>query len=411
MSYTKVGPDKYRIFISDGTNLDGSRRRFSKTVTINLAGRDLKRFLMEAEFDFEDEVKRKDPRFQELAKGTFEGYSNWWLEYKKNHEGVLAKTLEPYTSFLNNRILKYIGGKILDKITNGDMLELMETIKNSPAKSKTGRLSVKSVKHHHTLLKAMFNDAVKLKILNESPMDNVPVKTPPIKLKDNYYNLEDVDKLMGLLSVEPIRYQLAAILAITTGFRPGELSALQWGHIDYTNMQIKIEQANSYTPAEGSVIKSTKNKHSERTVAFPRLLINLLEQHKKDEVLKKELVGENWYYGESDHEEDFVFTQKNGKIIFANTISRWFRKLILKHNLKYITLNGLRHTNATILINEGVNVVSVSHMLGHSNTSTTTNIYAHHLESVERKMADTFDDILKSGTGSGTHVSKLRIVK
>ena len=411
MSYTKVDNNKYRIFISDGTNLDGSRRRFTKTVTTDLTGRDLKRFLMEAEFEFEDEIKRKDPRFQELARGTFEEYAYWWLAYKQNHQGVLVKTIESYTSFLNNRILKYIGNKILDKITNGDMLELMETIKNSPAKSKTGKLCVKSVKHHHTLLRVMFNDAVKLKILSESPMDNVPVKSPPIKLKNNYYDLEDVKKLIDLLSTEPIRYQLATYIAITTGLRAGELSALQWKHIDYKNIQIKIEQANSYTPAEGSIIKSTKNEHSERTVAFPRLLINLFEQHKEDEILKKELIGENWYYGDSDPEDDFVFTQENGKVIFVNTISRWFRKFILKHNLKHITFHGLRHTNATILINEGVNVVSVSRMLGHSNESTTTNIYAHHLETVERKMADTFDDILKNGTGSGTHVSKLRIVK
>ncbi len=411
MSYVKVGPNKYRIFISDGTNLDGSRRRPSKTVTTDLTGRDLERFLTLAEYDFEDEVKKKDPRFRDLARGTFSEYAHWWLDYKRNHEGVLAKTLEAYTSFLNNRILKYIGNKILDKLTNGDMLELMKTIKDSPAKTKTGKLSVKSVKHHHTLLRAMFNDAIKLKILNESPMDNVPVKTPPIKLKDNYCDLEDVRRLMELLPTEPLKYQLAVNLAITTGLRPGELSALQWKHIDYKNMQIKIEQANSYTPAEGSVIKSTKNEHSERTVAFPRLLINLFEQHRKDEALKKELVGEDWYYGNSDHEEDFVFTQENGKIIFANTISRWFRKFILKHDLKYVTLRGLRHTNATILINEGVNVVSVSHMLGHSNTSTTTNIYAHHLESVERKMADTFDDILKSGSRGGSQAPKLKIVK
>jgi hypothetical protein len=67
MSITKVDKNKYRIFISDGFNLDGSRRRFSKTVTTDLKGRDLEKFLMLQKFDFEDEVKGKDPKFGKLT--------------------------------------------------------------------------------------------------------------------------------------------------------------------------------------------------------------------------------------------------------------------------------------------------------------------------------------------------------
>ncbi|HLR35066.1 MAG TPA: hypothetical protein VK071_07000, partial [Tissierellales bacterium] len=122
MSVTKVGKNKYRIFISDGTNLDGSRRRFSKTITTDLKGRDLERFLMLEEFDFEDEVKKKHPKFFKLAKGTFEAYSNWWLK----HNEVSETTGEWYERLLKTWILPYIGHKILEKLTNGDMIELME---------------------------------------------------------------------------------------------------------------------------------------------------------------------------------------------------------------------------------------------------------------------------------------------
>jgi hypothetical protein len=67
MSVTKVDKNKYRIFISDGFNLDSSRKRFSKTVTSDLKGRNLEKFLMLQKFDFEDEVKKKDPKFGKLA--------------------------------------------------------------------------------------------------------------------------------------------------------------------------------------------------------------------------------------------------------------------------------------------------------------------------------------------------------
>lgn len=398
---------KHRIYVSDGFNLDGSRRRFSKTVETDLTGRDLERFLTLQRYDFEDEIKKKDPKFNNLSRGSFEGYSIWWLYYIK----VSARTKKEYEKLLNNRINKYIGRKVLEKLTTNDMIELMKLIEESPAKTKSGKLSSTYVNHHHRLLKIMFNDAVKLKIIDESPMEHVPTAVKKTKLKGNYYDVDDVRKLLELLPHEPVKYQLLTLLALSTGARLGEITGLQWKHIDLHKKEIKIEQANTYVEREGSSIKSTKNEHSERTIAIPGNLVNLFEKHKENEILKKELLGDQWYYGENKDEDDFVFTQNNGKIIFVSTPSSWFNKFIKKHDLKKITFHGLRHTTTTILINSGINVVSISHSLGHSKTSTTTDFYAHHLQSVERKMADTFDDILESGTGSGTQETKLRVVK
>lgn len=408
MSATKVGKNKYRIFVSDGTNLDGSRRRFSKTIITDLKGRDLEKFLMLAEFDFEDEVKKKDPKFNQLAKGSFEEYSIWWLNYKE----LAPKTREEYKKLLDTRILKYIGSKTLDGLTTGDMIELMKEIKESPAKTETGKLSINSVKHYHTLLKNMFNDAVTLKIISDNPIDHVSIKSPKAKLKDNYYDPEDIKKILKLLPQEAIKYQLAVLVALSTGARLGEITALQWKHVDYKKIEIRIEQSNSYTKEKGSIIKEPKNENSKRIVAFPNFLINLFKTHEKNELLRKELLGENWYYGEDNpHGEDFIFTQNNGKVMFVDTPSRWFKKFLEKNNLKHITFHGLRHTNTTILINQGIDVVSISNNLGHSRTSTTTDFYAHHLESVKRTMANVFEDVLESGTESGTDKPNLRLIK
>lgn len=256
MSITKVDKNKYRIFISDGFNLDGSRRRFSKIITTDLKGRDLERFLMLAEFDFEDEVKKRDPKFSELARGTFEAYSNWWLEYKE----ISDTTKEWYKGMLDTWILPYIGNKILDKLTTEDMLELMKIIKSTPSKKP---MSVRSVKHYHTLLKNMFNTAVELKILNENP----------------------------ILPQEPIKYQLATLLTLSTGLRLDELSALQWKHIDKINCIVTVEQTNSYTNKESKIKDSTKNLSSTRKVSFPQSLVQLIEKHEEDEMIKKDVLG------------------------------------------------------------------------------------------------------------------------
>lgn len=406
-SIVKVDKNKYRIFVSNGFTLDGKRNRRSKTITTDLKGRDLEKFLELEKIKFEEEIKKKDPKFDKLARGTFEEYSIWWLGYKE----IAPKTKEEYRKLLNTRILRIIGDKTLEKLTTGDMIEFMELIKKSPAKTKSGKLSDKTIKHYHTLLKTMFNDAIKLKILSENPMENIPVKTPKVQLKDNYYDVEDIKKLLELLPSEPIKYQLAILIALSTGARIGEITALQWKHIDYNNMEIKIEQSNSYTKENGSIIKSTKNEYSERIVAFPNTLIDFFKVHEEYELTKKKLLGYKWFYGENDHKEDFVFTQEDGKVIFIGTIPKWFRNFIRKNNLKHITFHGLRHTNTTVLISKGINIVSISNSLGHAKTSTTTDFYAHHLESVERKMANIFDDLLQNGSESGTNEKYLRAIK
>lgn len=394
MSYTKVGENKYRIFISNGTSLDGSRRRYSTTVETDLKGRDLERFLMLAEFDFEDEIKKKNPKFQELAKGTLEVYANWWLKYKVDHEDLEATTKDFYNKMLKNRIIPFAGKQILEKLTNADMLELMQMIKTSPAKSKTGKLSAKSIKHHHTLLNVMFNDARKLKILTENPMEDITVKAPKVKVKNNFYNLEEIKQLLTLLfKYASVKHQLAVLIAMSIGNRIGELTALRWSSVDLQNMRLTMDESNAYTPEAGSHIKGTKNETSERTTAFPPVLINLFLQHRENERLKRELAGDGWL-GAEDPKDDFVFTQDNGKAIFVGSIPGWFRRFIKRHNLKHITFHGLRHTNSTVLIGKGINIVSVSHNLGHAKTSTTTDLYSHHLVSVEENMANVFEEII-----------------
>ncbi|OZV10328.1 hypothetical protein CIW83_20955 [Tissierella sp. P1] len=70
---------------------------------------------------------------------------------------------------------------------------------------------------------------------------------------------------------------------------------------------------------------------------------------------KKEWLGDKWFYGKNHkHEDDFVFTQRNGKAMYVSTPSQWSAEFSEKHDLRKITFHGLRHTNTTILISEGI---------------------------------------------------------
>lgn len=131
------------------------------------------------------------------------------------------------------------------------------------------------------------------------------------------------------------------------------------------------------------------------------------------------MLGDKWFYGKNHkHEDDFVFTQRNGKAMYVSTLSQWSTEFSEKHDLRKITFHGLRHTNTTILISEGIYIAGISKGLGHAKIYTTTDFYTHALKSNERKKADVFDDIYTKNKGekqeefeSGTRAPYLRVVK
>ncbi|CRF28561.1 phage integrase [Mycobacterium tuberculosis] len=93
-------------------------------------------------------------------------------------------------------------------------------------------------------------------------------------------------------------------------------------------------------------------------------------------------------------EHFFVFFNEEGKPFYPETPYLHFRNLLLKHKLPYITFHSLRHTSATLLLNQGVHAKIISERLGHSNIGTTMNIYGHVLRSADQEAANKFEAIL-----------------
>lgn len=395
MSYTKVDNKKYRIFISDGTNLDGSRRRFTKTVTTDLTGRDLKRFLMEAEFEFEDEIKTKSVSYNDMANNTFSNYVEWWLSYVQLTEQTKA-------SYKHNLkfIERYIGNKILSKLNKADMLELLEIIKNKKNINTGETIAPRTVRNHLNVLKSLFRDAVDLDILNNNPMDNIKYTVEEYQLKDNYYDVEEINKMIFTLDNEPVGYQFAILFTLATGVRLGELLALHESDFDYINHSVKISKALS--EVEGSrKLGSTKNKKT-RVEFYPIELNDLLDEHLENEKLKREMFLAK---------HDLIFTSMDCKFMPKRTMQDWFKRFIKRNKLKKITFHGLRHTSATILLSKGIPLKNVAERLGHSRASTTSDIYAHAIPKIDRDASNVFSSILSNGTKSGTENEKLRLVK
>lgn len=395
MSVTKVGKNKYRIFISAGFTLDGKRRRYSKTITTDLKGRDLDRFLRQAELDFEAEVLDRSVTYNEMASQSFSNYAKWWLDYIK----LTDQTKESYRYNLNF-IEKYIGHKRLSDITQGDMLELLDIIKNKKNSITGEPISERTVRNHLNILKSMFRTAVELEILKKNPVENIKYTVHDYQLQDNYYDIDDINKMIFALDEEPIQYQFAILLTLSTGLRLGELIALTEDDFNREEHYVKITKAISETRGERKV-SLTKTKKN-RIEYYPEELNVLLDKHVEIIKLKKEQLGVD---------NDLIFIGKNGGFIAKRTIQDWFQRFIKRHNLKRITFHGLRHTSATILLASGIPLKNVAERLGHTRASTTANIYAHAIPRIDKDAANVFSNILSSGTQSGSQNKKFRVIK
>jgi integrase len=124
------------------------------------------------------------------------------------------------------------------------------------------------------------------------------------------------------------------------------------------------------------------------TISMPESLVPVLKRYKAWQSEKRLKLGDLWQKSER------VFTTWDGRHGHPEWPSQWFPKFIKKHNLAPISFHGLRHTSATLLIAEGADLKEVSGRLGHANTSTTGNIYAHFLKSADKAAADKLDSAI-----------------
>ena len=183
----------------------------------------------------------------------------------------------------------------------------------------------------------------------------------------------------------PFQLQVLFKLLIYGGFRKGEVLALTWDDIRFDSAEIVINK--SAVSHKGMMLtKDPKTKGSFRTVTVPASVIQDLKQHQKAQQAEASRLPGYW----QDH--NLVFTQANGAMMNYSTPYQAFKKVIARYNasqsdekahLPSIPLHGLRHTSATIMLANKADIVSVAARLGHTQTSTTLNTYAHAVQSAD----------------------------
>ena len=389
-SIEKRGKNSYRLTVSEGFDLNGKPIIHRKTVhgTKKDAEVELAKFVTEVQNGLV--IDGKSLKFSEFTE-------IWKRDYGSKE--LAPSTYKRYCRMLETRLLPYFGHFYINKIKPTDIMKFYDLLEkdtqlvrkkgNNGSKTKKP-LSGKTILEHHRLLRAMLHKAVYWQLIVANPAERVqPPKAR--KPKRRSYDDEQTKILLEnleLLSSEDTKYKVAIILTVFTGVRLGELMGLEWQDVDFKNGIISINRSSQYLADMGVFTKVPKTESSIREIAIPEFIISLLEEYKLWYEEQKSIYGELWT------NSDRLFVQADGKPMHPSTISKWFVKYVGQIGLPVINFHGLRHTNASLLVAQNIDIAVISARLGHAQISTTLDFYVHPLLSHNRKAGYALENLL-----------------
>lgn len=266
----------------------------------------------------------------------------------------------------------------------------IEQIFKADEKSQKG-LSDVTILHYHRLISSILTSAVQWQIILSNPCSRV--KPPKVERKTaRFLDDEQTADMFKCLEDEPYQYKTMITVLVYTGMRRGELFGLKWSDVDFKNKLISINRSRLYLPKIGTFEDSTKNYSSERIIKVPDVVIQSLKYYKAQQEIEKNRIGDKWIGTE------YVFTKWNGEPFRPDALTMWFNKFIKRNKLPDVCIHSLRHTNASLLIANGVNLTTVASRLGHSTTSTTANIYAHAIKTADEIASSVLEDVISKAS-------------
>lgn len=344
----KRGANTWRISISGGYDEAGRRMwlarerlSFDPSMTEGAQRKECEKrlVLLYARVDAGQVIDTKQVTVKEFAE-------RWMKEHVEPNLSPMSA--ENYRGFLDRHILPMLGHVKIRELTPYVIARFINGLRADGMKKDGGKLSGTSVKHDYDTLSAMLTKAVQWQVILFSPMKAVePPKadTPPAKFYDDIQAIA----LLEALQSAPIKYRAAVYIALFGGLRIGETTGLLWKHVDLEDGHIEVSQSLQYLPKKGIYVKGTKNDRS-RDFTLPQMAVACIREHRQWQLAQRMKLANAW----QDH--DFLFTKWNGEPIHPDTPTKWLRQFLDRNNLPHIPYHSLRHTNASIMIAEGMDI-------------------------------------------------------
>ena len=362
--------DTFQIVVTLGRDTNGNKIR--KTTTYKPPENTTPKKAEKLAAEFAVEFERKCKGMTSLNENMrFVDMCEWFIDnYAKNE--LKEITAYNYESQIKNHLLPELGNIKLKDFTPAKITAFFSTRDYAPA----------TCRKIYIIMQSVFARAVEQGFLKETPCTKAVI-LPKAKTAKEKKPFLDENQAKELLSMVQDYSQFNTIIKVLlyTGMRSGECLALRWQDIDFENRTIHIE--NTLTDVGGKHwLQPPKTATSNRFIGLSDVLADIIREHKKQQDIKKAAAGCLYKYPE------MVFTTESGNYIDRSRLNTQFRRFVENTSFEFATLHTLRHCNATLLINSGIDLKIVSELLGHSDVSTTANIYADVLQSSKAKVAD-----------------------
>lgn len=249
-------------------------------------------------------------------------------------------------------------------------------------------LNPKTIRNYHGFVSSVLSYAVRMGMIQHNPCENVILPHMDRKEKD-CYTLEEAQAFLESLENAPTKFRAFFVLAIYGGFRRGELLGLEWPDLDFENRVIRIRRTSQYLKERGVFTDTTKTTQSQRALKLPAAVFDVLRQHRAEQAQERLLLlGDQW------HDSQRLFVNAFGAPMHPNTPYHWLKEFCKETGQRFLGIHHFRHLNATLLINSGADVRTVSASLGHSQVTTTLNIYAHTFAEAQARAGEAIADAL-----------------
>jgi integrase len=311
-------------------------------------------------------------KHEEDTTTTGEWIDRWLSQVKRSVE---QSTHEDYVRWARVYVKPYVGAIPLDSLDAEDVEDMMSCLEAKGLAPKTVQLA-------RTLLVSALDVAV---ARNKMPKNTARLTKGPRRVRARINDRLDVAQTKAVLaSLVGDRLYALAVLALTLGIRPGELFGLQWNQVNLRTGTIRIT-ANLKRNAEGWYLKGPKTEASKRPLPLPAFVLAALKTHQAQQKAEK-------LY----RRDSFVFCDKAGEPLKARDVLSWWHAATIEAGVGRRRFYCSRHTAATLMLNNGVDLEVVSKILGHAGYAITADVYAEVQEDLQRDAADVMDGVLGS---------------
>jgi integrase len=304
---------------------------------------------------------------------TFGEYARKWLA-SHGEANLKYSTLTSYEGILNHHLGKFENTPI-DRITRPEIRELIYE------KLKAG-LAPNSVRNIKAMISAVLSHALEDELIVANPASRLGrlIKVKERKADVQPLTRDEAKDFLAAVQERNPRYYPFFMCALRTGMRLGELLALEWGDIDFRGKFIEIRRA--YTKGGITTPKNGKGRRVDMSRQLAETLKSLLTER------KRETLAQAW-----KEVPELVFVNEEGRMINAfNLRPRVFHKALVKAGLRRIRIHDLRHTFASLLIQNGESLAYVKDQLGHHSIQITVDTYGHLVPGANRAAVNKLDD-------------------